>query len=55
MDKHMVPEESYSRKLDDIVAAQEMPYGYSKSPPPSDHQNKEALAAQRDQSYGKRK
>ena len=29
-------EESYSRKLDERVAMEEMPYGYSTSPPPAD-------------------
>lgn len=28
--------DSYSRILDDRVAAQEMPYGYTNSPPPAD-------------------
>lgn len=31
----LVPE-SYSRQLDERVAHQEMPYGYSMSPPPAD-------------------
>ena len=31
----LVPE-SYSRKLDERVAMQEMPYGYTGSPPPAD-------------------
>lgn len=33
------PEESYSRQLDKRVASQEMPYGYSISPPPADTQD----------------
>jgi hypothetical protein len=28
--------ESYSRKLDERVSMQEMPYGYEMSPPPAD-------------------
>ena len=31
----LVPE-SYSRKLDERVLMQEMPYGYEASPPPAD-------------------
>lgn len=31
----LVPE-SYSRRLDERVAMQEMPYGYTNSPPPAD-------------------
>jgi len=30
------PSESYSRQLDNHVAAQEFPYGYNNSPPPAD-------------------
>lgn len=29
-------EDSYSRRLDRMVAAQEMPYGYDTPPPPAD-------------------
>lgn len=32
---HHVPE-SYSRKIDEDVAASEMPYGYTNNPPPAD-------------------
>lgn len=32
---HYVPE-SYSRQIDERVARQEMPYGYTNSPPPAD-------------------
>jgi hypothetical protein len=39
------PSESYSRHLDNIVSAQEMPYGYHNDPPPYDHQNREAVEA----------
>lgn len=35
----MHPEESYSRRLDEMVAAQELPYGYDGNPPPYDHEN----------------
>lgn len=31
-----VPPESYSRELDMRVANTEMPYGYTKEPPPAD-------------------
>ncbi len=31
-----IPPESYSRQLDERVAAQEMPYGYTSPPPPAD-------------------
>ncbi len=34
--QHSMPQESYSRRLDDQVAAQEKPYGYDDSPPPAD-------------------
>lgn len=34
--KHPVPQNSYSRELDSMVLAQEMPYGYSNEPPPAD-------------------
>lgn len=33
---HPVPPESASRMLDRMVAASEMPYGYTNSPPPAD-------------------
>lgn len=44
------PSESYSRQLDKMVAAQEMPYGYHFSPPPAGHENHEA----REQRFKKR-
>jgi hypothetical protein len=34
--KHSVPPNSYSRELDSTVQAEEMPYGYTASPPPAD-------------------
>lgn len=40
----LVPE-SYSRKLDERVLLQEMPYGYDSNPPPYWHQNNEAEEA----------
>lgn len=46
---HPYVEDSYSRKLDNRVAAQEMPYGYDTSPPPYWHENYEAIEAQRAQ------
>ena len=36
MDHYKVPPESYSRMLDDQVAREEEPYGYTNSPPPAD-------------------
>lgn len=45
------PPQSYSRELDDRVAAQEMPYGYSNPPPPYDHENREAIEAYNSQKY----
>jgi len=33
------PSESYSRELDNRVSSQEMPYGYSHSPPDADTGN----------------
>lgn len=33
---HPVPSESYSRELDERVAALEMPYGYTIAPPAAD-------------------
>ena len=30
------PQESYSRRLDEMVAREEKPYGYDDSPPPAD-------------------
>lgn len=33
------PPESYSRQIDNRVAAEEMPYGYESSPPPADTGN----------------
>lgn len=33
------PQDSYSRQLDNMVASQEMPYGYDANPPASDQQN----------------
>lgn len=37
------PPDSFSRQLDNMVARQEMPYGYESSPPPMGHQNAETL------------
>ena len=42
-------EESYSRKLDERVAMQEMPYGYDNDPPAYWHENSEALEDQKAQ------
>jgi hypothetical protein len=33
---HPVPPNSFSRELDSMVLAQEMPYGYTTEPPPAD-------------------
>lgn len=46
---------SYSRRLDQMVSDQEMPYGYETAPPPYDHENAEAKMAKKDQNYGRRK
>jgi hypothetical protein len=34
--KYEAPQESYSRRLDEMVAREEKPYGYNDSPPPAD-------------------
>ena len=39
MERFSHPPESYSRKLDEIVAKEEMPYGYVSNPPPADTGN----------------
>ena len=36
MASHKVPQESYSRELDQRVYEQEMPYGYTANPPAAD-------------------
>ena len=41
------PANSLSRQLDDMVCAQEAPYGYSDAPPPYWHQNAESLENQK--------
>lgn len=47
------PPQSASRALDEMVAAQEAPYGYTNAPPPYGHQNAEALENQRMQHFKK--
>lgn len=47
------PPQSASRALDEMVAAQELPYGYTNAPPPYWHQNAEALENQKLQKKGK--
>lgn len=37
------PPQSLSRSLDEMVAAQEHPYGYINAPPPAGHENAETL------------
>lgn len=50
---YQVPEESYSRQLDNKVAATEMPYGYDMSPPPAGTSDYDMEA--KEQHYGKKK
>lgn len=47
------PVNSFSRQLDNMVAAQELPYGYESAPPPAGHQNAETLENQRLQKKGR--
>lgn len=35
----IMPPESYSRQLDNLVEAMEMPYGYINQPPAADYEN----------------
>lgn len=50
----LVPE-SYSRKLDERVAFQEMPYGYESSPPPADTGDYDQRKLESDKQYPKRR
>lgn len=45
------PSESYSRQLDNRVAAQEMPYGYSFPPPPADTGDYDQRRLESDKQY----
>lgn len=47
------PPQSASRALDEMVAASELPYGYTNAPPPSGHQNAETLENFKLQKYKK--
>lgn len=49
------PPESYSRQLDDKVAAQEMPYGYTSSPPPADTGDFDQRKLESSKQYPKRR
>jgi hypothetical protein len=52
-DSMISPPQSASRALDQMVAAQELPYGYTSAPPPYWHQNAEAIENQKLQKKGK--
>lgn len=47
------PADSYSRQLDNMVCAQEAPYGYSDAPPPSGHENAETIENMKFQKFKK--
>jgi hypothetical protein len=49
----MHPPESYSRQLDEAVLAQEMPYGYTMSPPAADSGNYDQRAMESDKQYSR--
>lgn len=50
----LVPE-SYSRQLDERVAEQEMPYGYTSEPPPADTGNYDQRRLESNKQYETRK
>ena len=50
----LVPE-SASRKLDEMVSRQEMPYGYTNSPPPADTGDYNQKRLESHDEYGMRK
>ena len=52
---YKVPPESYSRELDEKVAAQEMPYGYTISPPPADTRDYDQYAIESHKQYPPRR
>lgn len=47
----MHPEESYSRRLDEMVAAQELPYGYDGNAPPADTGDYDQRRLESDKQY----
>lgn len=49
------PPESYSRQLDERVAAQEKPYGYTVSPPPADTGDYDQYAKESHKQYPPRR
>ena len=49
----IVPE-SYSRRLDEKVLEQEMPYGYDTNPPPADTRNFDQAALESKKEYPRR-
>jgi hypothetical protein len=52
---YAAPSESYSRQLDKMVAAQEMPYGYTMPPPPADTGNYDMRALETDNQHRPKK
>lgn len=46
-----IPPESYSRTLDERVAATEMPYGYDYPPPPADTDDYDPQARESKKEY----
>lgn len=54
MEGSLVPE-SYSRQLDERVAMQEMPYGYTSEPPAADTGDFNQRRLESDKQYGMRK
>lgn len=55
MENRQAPPESYSRQLDNMVAAQEMPYGYTQSPPPADSGDYNMKAKESKKEYSPKK
>jgi len=47
-DEFMGPPQSYSRKMDERIWAQEKPYGYTAEPPPADTRNFDQRALESD-------
>lgn len=55
MQKFDYPSESYSRQLDEKVAREEMPYGYSTVPPAADTGDYDQRKLESGKQYGVRK
>ncbi len=51
----MGPPESYARKINRHVCLEEMPYGYTESPPPADTGNYDQRALETKNQYSPRK